>query len=899
MLQIQDITKTYITGDLTQIALDHVSLNFRDSEFVSILGPSGSGKSTLLNIVGGLDRYDSGDLIINGVSTKKYKDRNWDSYRNHSIGFVFQSYNLISHLTLLANVELALTIGGVSKRERQQRALDALEEVGLKEQAHKKPAQLSGGQMQRVAIARALVNDPEILLADEPTGALDSDTSIQVMELLKKVAHDRLVVMVTHNPELAEKYSTRIVRLRDGKIISDSEPFSPKDDETNKPLVTSKAGMSLATSLSLSFSNLRTKRARTFLTAFAGSIGIIGIALILSLSTGVNQYIDTIQEETLSSYPITINSTTMDTSALQRSMMGSGSMSSAQRIGSTDDTDYSGRTEVHVDTSDLSASEAISTSVTENDLTAFKKYLEDENSEIRQYINLTDIHYSYALNFEVLSKASDGTIVSSGADTDAVIGTDSGEASEYQQRREMAMTMFAGEETASAENFSELMTASDGTSISDGLRANYDIVYGNWPSGRNEVVLALGYDNSIDAGILYQLGLITADEYRDMADTIADGKDVTTTFDYADVAGHSFYLVPSCDLYEENEDGTFSHRESDGQIPDSAMELKISGIVRAKKDAEGASISTAVGYTSALTKYLISYTDESPVVKAQEADPDINVLTGLPFGEVPERMKAGTTDSTAAAASEARAAGVFTSASAADTASVENTTAEGPAAMDAATAQAAVSAIETATYESNMTAFGKTSLDSPSSISIYPSKFGDKDLIADCITNYNRTVDEDHQITYTDYVAMMTSSITSIINVISYVLIGFVGVSLVVSCIMIGIITNISVLERTKEIGILRALGASKRNVTDVFNAETIIIGFISGILGIVISWLLTFPMNAILRNLIGSESVSAYLQPFYAIILIAISVLITLIGGLIPARGAAKKDPVAALRSE
>lgn len=840
MLQIKSISKQYKTGDLVQNALSDVSLNLRDNEFVSILGPSGSGKTTLLNIIGGLDRYDSGDLIINGISTKAYKDKDWDSYRNHTIGFVFQSYNLIPHQSVLSNVELALTISGISKSERRKRARKALMQVGLGDQLHKKPNQMSGGQMQRVAIARALVNNPDILLADEPTGALDTETSIQIMELLQEVAKDRLVVMVTHNPELAEQYSTRIVKLRDGRITDDSDPYEPKAEIQTEPEHKNmgRAKMSFLTSLSLSFNNLRTKKGRTLLTSFAGSIGIIGIALILALSSGVNLYISDIQKDTMTSYPITISSETVDMS----SMMGAGGGMMGGMTGGKTDSETNLEDGVYADYSGI---EVTASSVVENNLTEFKQYLDNPDSEIHQYLGENGIAYTYNINFDVYSYDSDEKLVNSNTDTENITGSEGqGEfGAGAGNMGNMSMMMNDSASSSDEENFSELMKGADGDTVSKVITDSYDVLYGAWPEEYNEVVLVMDENNSIDAGTLYQLGLITADEYIEITDQIENGEEIEERFwNYEEISEHSFYMVPASDRYVKNGDGTFAYLEDDEKnydvLLENSVELKITGIVKPVEDAENASISTSVAYTSKLTDYVIEHTNESQVVLAQEETPEINVLNDMEFEE-------GTS------------------------------------------------------YEENMEAFGKVSYDAPASISIYTDSFENKEAVSDCISKYNETAGEDNQITYTDYVELMTSSLTSIVDVISYVLIAFVAVSLIVSCIMISIITHISVLERTKEIGILRAMGASKRNISQVFNAETFIIGCCAGILGIGISLLLSIPINAILQNLLGAATLSVSLPITYAAILVVISIVITVIGGLLPAKKAAKKDPVIALRTE
>ncbi len=931
MLQVKNIHKQYKTGELVQDALHDVSLNLRDNEFVAVLGPSGSGKTTLLNIIGGLDRYDSGDLIINGISTKQYKDRDWDAYRNHTIGFVFQSYNLIPHQTILANVELALTISGVSRAERRKRAQAALEEVGLGEQSHKRPNQLSGGQMQRVAIARALVNDPDVLLADEPTGALDSETSVQVMELLKAVAKDRLVVMVTHNPELAEQYATRIVKLRDGKITDDSDPYVVDDAALQAPehRTMGRASMNFLTSLSLSFNNLRTKKGRTLLTAFAGSIGIIGIALILSLSTGVNQYITDIQKETMTSYPLMITAETFDMASL---MELQGAMGAVQ--GGAEETADQNATGVHADHRQLEMQESLESSVTENDLTAFKNYLDDPDSEIAQYLGENGVVYTYNVQFDVFARDADGNIVNTSMDVDEA--AESAEESDFSammnQNMQNAMTMMTGSD-GGAENFEEMMVGVDST-ISPVVTDSYDLLYGAWPEAYNEVVLVLDEQNSIPTDTLYQLGLLTGDEYEEIRTQIEDGEEPEAfEWDYADACDRTFWLVPACDRYAENEDGTFTYIEEEnggaGQLIEDALELKVVGVIRPKADAANAPLRAPLAYTSKLTDYVIEHTNDSAVIRAQEETPEINVLNGVGFEAADDEKKAEDAAAYISKLGVSEKASLYTmilyyNAQEADGAETEQQAQSAQASqagaatqMDESQMAAALDAwlentpdqeilvslydeyIGGTSYEDNMQAFGKVSYDAPDSISIYTDSFENKEAVADCIENYNATVDEDSRITYTDYVALLTSSITSIVDVISYVLIAFVAVSLIVSCIMIGIITHISVLERTKEIGILRALGASKRNISQVFNAETFIIGFCAGLIGVGISVLLTFPINSIIAHLVGTDSVRAVLPAGAAVILIVISMLITIVGGLLPAKRAATKDPVTALRTE
>ena len=918
MLQLKNIVKTYVTGDMKQDALKGVSISFRENEFVSILGQSGSGKTTMLNIIGGLDRYTSGDLVINGVSTKEYKDADWDYYRNNSIGFVFQSYNLIPHQSVLANVEMALTLAGVSKKERRERAVSVLKKVGLSDHIHKKPNQMSGGQMQRVAIARALVNNPDILLADEPTGALDSETSVQIMELLKEIAKDKLVIMVTHNPELAQRYSTRIVKLLDGKIVDDTNPYVEEERQVPK-IKHKKISMSFFTALSLSFNNLRTKKGRTLLTSFAGSIGIIGIALILALSTGMNTYIADVQKDTMASYPITISSQTLDVS----SMMGMRAEVIGERR-SQEDTKPTNRSGVYADYSTLEISEKLSDSIVENNLTEFKKYLDDPDSDIHQYLGDNGIVYTYDVNFSVYSHNADGKLIDSDSDPDGSTESNLG-------NRAGIMSSFTGtsENNSAAANFSELMTGANGESISQVVSDNYDILYGSWPQKEDEVVLVLNQDNAISAQALYQLGLITQDQYNDAAQKIQSGETADElSFSYEDACKQVLYLVPACDQYIENENGTFTKIEdaalNEEELLDKALPLHITGIIRPKEDTNNASISTAVAYTSKLTDYVIKHTNESAVIQAQETDPAVNVLTGIAFESPDDASKAADAKEYLSSLGISEKASfykllMYYSQNGSDASNATGSDASNAAGMtmDETTMASALDQwladdpdqnllvqvyeeyIAGSTYEDNLKAFGKVSYDAPSSISIYTDSFENKDAIADCIETYNETAAEDAQITYTDYVAMLTSSITTIINGISYVLIAFVAISLIVSCIMIGIITHISVMERTKEIGILRALGASKHNISQVFNAETFIIGCCAGLLGIGISLVALFPINSIIAKVSGLTDLTAQLPAQSSIVLIAISIFITVIGGLLPAKKAAKKDPVIALRTE
>ncbi|MTL83901.1 ATP-binding cassette domain-containing protein, partial [Turicibacter sanguinis] len=805
MLQIEKIHKKYITGDLVQTALNDVSLNLRDNELVAILGPSGSGKTTLLNIIGGLDHYDSGDLIINGISTKRYTDRDWDSYRNHTIGFVFQSYNLIPHQTVLSNVELALTISGVSKSERKKRAIEALEKVGLGNQLHKKPNQMSGGQMQRVAIARALINDPDILLADEPTGALDSETSVQVMELLKEVAKDRLVVMVTHNPELAEEYATRIVKVRDGKIIDDSNPYQVDASQLGQARHENmgKSSMSFSTSLSLSFNNLKSKKGRTLLTAFAGSIGIIGIALILSISNGVNTYISDIQKSTMSSYPISIQSQSIDLSSIMSSGQENMKKLKSGEVDHDLDAVYSNGTE-------LEMASKMTTSITENNLTEFKKYLDDTENEIHQYIGENGIVYSYDTKFDVYTYDSEDTLVN----------TDGSTLEGSQSSASVSSPMMAAMSSSSSNHFEELLPGTEDELISSTITDSYDVLYGSWPSKYNELVIVLNHNNEISATTLYKLGLLPSSEYNELISKIEDGETVTLDtqkLSYEDIIAQTFYMIPSCDLYVENDNGTFDYIGDDNSeiknLLEDAVELKVVGIIRPKEDTETVLISNTVGYTKALTDYIIDYTNNSEVVKGQEASKNLNVLNGMEFSpsdDVDKVKDAKTYIDHLGVSEKANLAKqilqyTYSDNPTATSQMMSMNETQLAAALDENLDDEALLSIydhyiSTGTYDDNMKTFGVVSLDAPSSINIYCDSFEDKDVIADYIGKYNELVDEESQITYTDYVGLLMSSVTTIINVISYVLIAFVAVSLIVSSIMIGIITYISVMERTKEI---------------------------------------------------------------------------------------------------
>jgi len=920
MLQLKNIVKSYTVGELTQVALKGISLNFRENEFVSILGQSGSGKTTMLNIIGGLDRYDSGDLVINGVSTKKYRDVDWDAYRNTSIGFVFQSYNLIPHQNVLSNVEMALTLSGVSRKERRKRAVEVLNKVGLQDHIHKKPNQLSGGQMQRVAIARALINNPDILLADEPTGALDTETSIQIMNLLKQIAEEKLVIMVTHNPELAEVYSTRIVNLKDGQITSDTNPFDVPEGSVEEKLTKNqkRVSMSFWTSLGLSFANLRTKIGRTILTSFAGSIGIIGIALILALSTGMNQYITRVQKETMTSYPITISSQTIDATSIMQlrgQMMG---LSSQKETKEDDD-------KVHTDYQSLKQSDAVTNNLIQNNLAEFKKYLDNPASEIHQYVGENGIIYSYNVNFDVYAQNPNQQLINTNIELDGGNGNSN--------RPRMFNFANMGVNNQSAKNFSEMVAGTNGQPISSVVTDSYDMVAGSWPTSYNEVVMVLNENNGIPVQSMYQLGFITKEQYTSAKNQLAnkqDGEDFTLS--YEDMLQKTFYLVPSSDNYVKNENGSYSQiknpeYDTDG-LMNKSIPLKVTGIIRPKEDAKNATINTVVAYTNLLTNYVIDRANESAIVQAQKNTPEINVLNGVHFNATTDEEKIQDTKEYLLNLSEDEKVNMYQLILYYDGKSQNQEINEDSNSFDmnalsklSMNPQSGISGMlenylndspNTTTLlaiyndyiggkslEKNLASFGAVSYESPSSISIYADSFENKDAIGKVIENYNNTVGEDSKISYTDYVALMTSSLTTIINGISYVLIAFVAVSLIVSSIMIGIITYISVMERTKEIGILRALGASKKNISQLFNAETFIIGIFSGIIGIGITLLLLIPINNVIQTVSKIEDLSAVLPLESAGILILISIIITVIGGLIPSRSAAKKDPVEALRTE
>lgn len=1000
MLELKNIVKEYPAGGQPVEALKGVSLQFRESEFVSILGPSGCGKTTLLNIIGGLDQYTSGDLVINGRSTKDYKDRDWDAYRNHSVGFVFQSYNLIPHQTVLQNVELALTLSGVSKAERRRRAKEALERVGLGSQLKKRPSEMSGGQMQRVAIARAIVNDPDIVLADEPTGALDTETSVQVMEILKEISKDRLIVMVTHNPELAQRYSTRIVRMLDGQVTGDTAPLTPEEAQKERAASVKKdeaarkakrPSMSLWTSFGLSLKNLFTKKGRTALTSFAGSIGIIGIALIYAVSQGTTAYIDAVQEDTLSSYPLTLQSQEMDLGSLMEEFIDA-----AQ---STDEHQLDGvyqKPMIYDMVNALSSSETI-----ENDLASFKTYLEQrlKDPEDPLYNAVSGVQYTYDPQLLVYTENVDGDILLS----------DSQELMEDLLQEYFSIDMAAMSDLRSSYGmdslassmgggsmvlWQEMLPGDDGALISPMLEDQYDLVYGSWPNDYNEVVLVLDENNELDDMALYALGLKPQEEMDAIMQAAVDQTEVELedqSWSYEEICSREYKTVLNADCYAYDEaSGLYVDlRDTDAGLRylyDNGITLQVSGIIRPNEDASAHMLFGSIGYTSALTEHLAQASQDSAAIQAQMDSPNRDIFTGLPFQEstgnltdeekesafrsyvsgLEEQGKAETylaiqslptqeqidqavgqsTGSMSREEMESTLQEALTSQASLDESQVEDyiaamsdeelsdlftqmaeeqfkaqyaaqvqqqlaamEPAQMAAALDAAmdtytTQQCAqyydeVLTFSDSTYEENLVQLGYIDLADPASISLYAASFEDKDVIEQAIADYNETKDDLEQIQYTDYIGLMLSSITTIINAITYVLIAFVAVSLVVSSIMIGVITLISVQERTKEIGILRAIGASKRNVSSMFNAETVIIGFTSGALGVLITWVLCIPINAILHHLTGIQTLSAFLPLPTALVLVLISTALTLFSGIIPSRSAAKKDPVVALRTE
>ncbi len=1001
MLQLKNIVKNYAAGENVVRALRGVTLQFRRNEFVSILGPSGCGKTTMLNIIGGLDRYTSGDLVIDGRSTKNFKDRDWDAYRNHSIGFVFQSYNLIPHQSVLQNVELALTLSGVSKRERRIRAKQALERVGLGDQLRKRPGQMSGGQMQRGAMARAVVNNPEIILADEPTGALDTQTSVQVMEILKEIAKDRLVIMVTHNPELADTYSTRIIRMLDGEITSDSAPLNEEERREvreqeqqaifGKKQRIRKPSMSWSTSFGLSLKNLFTKKGRTMLTSFAGSIGIIGIALIFAVSNGMTTYINAVQEDTLSSYPLTLEATTVDISTLMQTFMG---VDSDKDDAHEKDAVYSQSVMADM----INALNNLES--TENDLKAFKEYLHKEMNKPENGLSeaLTGIQYTYNMDLLVYTKDPDGNIIYSdteemltkalrenmGMDMSAMIGI----------RENMGGGMSAMPMPGmQSDLWCEILSGKDGKPVNPILEDQYDVIYGSWPNSYDEIVLVVDKNNELDDMTLFAMGLESHDKIEESFDIILNGGEIDTTqkkWSYEEICAKEYRVILNGDCYRQDENtGLYVdlREEETGlrYLYDNALKLKITGIIRPSEKASSTMLTGSIAYTKALTEYVANKNADSAALAAQKDRPGTDIFTGLPFRDdesltdadketafrdyiaqltPEEQAKAyvkimgipsaeqlnGMVDQQMAQFNREKMEQTMITALSQQAGmnqkdmeqyiismtdeelvalfrqmlteqvkkqyalQVQQQTAAMPAQQLAGALQMALPTYTTeqcavyygeilefseTTYEQNLRSLSDVDLEDPATINLYASSFENKDVLEEVIADYNESVEELKQIRYTDYVGIMMSSITTIINAITYVLIAFVAISLVVSSIMIGVITLISVQERTKEIGILRAIGASKRNVSGMFNAETMIIGFISGVLGVGVTYGLCVVVNIILFALTDIANLKAVLPPEIAVVLVIISVLLTLISGIIPSRSAAKKDPVVALRTE
>ena len=992
MLELNNIVKDYDMGDSAVHALRDVSIKFRKSEFVAILGPSGCGKTTLLNIIGGLDKYTSGDLVINSRSTKDYRDRDWDAYRNHSIGFVFQSYNLIPHQSVLQNVELALTIAGVKKSERRKRAIEALKLVGLGNQLKKRPNEMSGGQMQRVAIARAIVNNPDIILADEPTGALDTETSIQVMDILKEISKDRLVIMVTHNPDLAQKYATRTINMLDGKVLGDTNPIAEGAvlEIRNEDKKSKKPSMALPTAFGLSLKNLFTKKGRTILTAFAGSIGIIGIALIYAVSQGTTNYINSVQEDTLSSYPLMLEAKHVDIGTLLETFMGQAGEDHTHEL----DGVYQ-KAALYDMVNALSNMEE-----TENDLKSFKSYLEsqmaseDDDNKLKNAIS--GIQYTYALDMLVYTKGVDGEIIRS--DTKELlsellaknIGIDM-ETLKASQSTGFSSMM---PQSQSGQNlWQEILTGTNGEMINPLLKKQYDLIYGSWPNAYNEIVLVVDENNELGDIVLYALGLKT----REDVDKIMKASLQSTSIEFnmgkwsfEDICARPYRVILNSDCFVKDETtGYFKDlRDTDAGLKylyDNGIDLKVVGIIRQNKDAVSAMMTGAIGYTKALTEYVVSKSHDSDAIKAQIENDKVDILTGKRFKDtdvvddsqkatelkaylssmntekkaenylkiitIPDKTDVDKyVDSYMAnvdrASAEATMVDVYSAQTGMDkeqiysyfksmsdeevfevfkNALAEQYSAEYAAGVmktlvgvdkeqlanllddylskidDMTGAELYDSVIEfsNGNYDSNMSLLGYVDLDMPATINLYASTFASKEDIVDAIAEYNEGAPELSKIIYTDYIGILMSSITTIIDAITYVLIAFVSVSLVVSSIMIGVITLISVQERTKEIGILRAIGASKRDVSSMFNAETMIIGFASGLVGVGFTYLLCLPINLILHKLTGIMTLSASLPIITAVILILISLLLTLIAGIIPSRSAAKKDPVVALRTE
>ncbi len=882
MLKLINIVKEYPTGDSKVTALQGVNIEFRKNEFVSILGPSGCGKTTLLNLIGGLDSYTSGDLMIDEKSTKDFNDRDWDVYRNRSIGFVFQSYNLINHQAVLSNVELALTLSGVSKSERRKRAIEALEKVGLGDQIHKKPNQLSGGQMQRVAIARALVNNPEILLADEPTGALDSVTSIQIMEILREIAKDRLVIMVTHNPDIAENYSTRIIRLLDGQVIDDTNPYQAEavdsaQKKSKKRGRRKKTSMSFLTALSLSLNNLMTKKTRTFMTSFAGSIGIIGIALIMSLSNGVQAYIDSVQEDTLSSYPLTIEHMSVDYGSLITAMMDTNKSSGEHDKNKIYSNDIMG---------DMLNS--MVKEVTVNNMEAFKAFLDREESTLAEYVS--DIQYSYSTPMNIYKADTSKGIVKVNP---SVVMDQMGFG---QMGGTQEGTPFAASPMATTDVWMQML---DNREL---LEKQYDVIYGHMPERFNEVVLIVDENNEVSDYTLYSLGLLDQGKLKEIMANVMAGKEFATeqsSYTFEELTSLTYKLLVNSDLFEKTDKGWRDRSEDDDYMKQKlgeSIDIKVVGILRPSEESVMNAAYGSIGYTADLMTYLINQVNESEIVKEQLAKPEVDVFTGVPFPTEEDKEAAELTMDMLSAYLVTLPA----EQQAQYTATIQQLKESGMGddAIAAMFASAMGKESTNATYDENLTILGVSDLNKPALINIYAKDFAAKDKITEIIAEYNEGVSEENKIQYTDYVGLMMSSIKTIINAISYILIAFVAISLVVSSIMIGIITYISVLERTKEIGILRAIGASKKDISRVFNAETLIVGFVAGAIGIGITLLLCIPINAIIKSITDIGGL-AKLPATGGVVLVIISMLLTFIAGLIPSRIAAKKDPVVALRSE
>ena len=905
MLTLKDITKIYKTGDFEQKALDKVNISFRENEFVSILGRSGGGKTTLLNIIGGLDKYTSGDLLIDGKSTKNFRDSDWDYYRNVSVGFIFQSYNLISHQTILSNVELALTLSGVKKEDRKKRAIEALDKVGLKDHIYKKPAELSGGQMQRVAIARALVNNPEIVLADEPTGALDTNTSKQIMDLLKEIAKDRLVIMVTHNPELAEKYSTRIVKIRDGQILDDSDPYDANENVEN--FKTKKLSLGLSQALNLSFNNLLTKKARTILTAFAGSIGIIGIALVISISNGANDFIEESQKNALKSYPIQIQKESLNLENL---------MTPPNKDDKTNNTN-----KVMTNNMILERRSELQTSYSENNLTPFKKYIEDNKDKLENEIGGNFITYSYDTNFDIFTKDPNGQLINT-------------DGSDFEEQQDNFMQNLLKPQ-GSNKNFSEIISDENGN-VSKMITDDYELIEGTWPKEATDLVLFTDYNNEVITSKLYEIGLLPSKDYKDILNKLDNNEKIDLKdldIEPKNIIGHEYKILTPSDYYQKdgNKFIDISNDESKkNDLIKNAITGKIVGIARQKTNDENQIVDSPLGFSKSMTDLLIKHVGDSDIAKAQLKNKDKNILNNLPFKANNDDEKINLAKSYLENIPENEKLKVNTYLMRNKPELMEEIQeesrkiqAQNPMALankDKSPNQASDNALidyaikkndntlfldiygeflSDLSYKKNLEKFGLVSKDAPSNISIYVENFENRDKIKDFINQYNDGKSENEKIAYTDYIGLISSSITQIISAISYLLIAFVGVSLVVSSIMIGIITYISVLERVKEIGILRSIGASKKDIRKVFLSETFIIGLLSGLIGIGATTLVNIPISNLIQKMSGIDNIYSTLPPKAGLVLILISVGLTLIAGIIPSSIAAKKDPVKALAQE